>query len=162
MKNQSNVNWVKNNNWGTPEYLLKYIKEEFFEWNDFYDPCPYDPDFKIDWTKTEWGNYTFCNPPYTPKEKSNFVKKCFEEYEKWKIIVLLIPASTETQIFHKYIYPYAQVFLLEKRIKFYWYNVNWDFVTDKTGQSWSALCIFDSNKLNIIKPLPFKEYSKYE
>lgn len=153
MKNQTNENWVKNNNWATPQYLLDYIKQEFFNWNDYFDPCPYNPYFEIDWLKLDWWKYTFCNPPYTPKEKVAFVNKCYEESKKWKIVVLLIPAATETQIFHKVIYPNSKVFLLEKRVKFMWHNTKWEYVTDKTGQSWSALCVFDWSWDYFIKPL---------
>lgn len=160
MKNQSNNNWVKNNNWGTPQYLLDYIRWEFFKWKQFFDPCPYDPNFEVDWLKTEWGKYTFCNPPYTVGEKAKFVKKCYEEYKKGKKIVLLIPAATETQNFFKYIYPNAKVYLLEKRVQFYWYNTKWEWVTDKTWQSGSALCIFWETPW--IELLTYKEYSKYK
>ena len=160
MKNQSNVNWVKNNNWGTPKYLLDYIQKEFFQWHNYYDPCPYEPNFEIDWTKTDWGYYTFVNPPYTTLDKEKFVKKCYEEYKKGKVIALLIPAATETQIFQKIIFPNARVYLLEKRVKFYWYNTKWEWVTDRTGQSWSALCIFWEKPW--IEPLEYTEYSKYK
>ncbi len=158
MKKQSKENWVKNNNWETPEYLLNYIKREFFNGFDYFDPCPYNPNFEIDWTKIDWGKYTFVNPPYTEKDKAAFVKKSYEEYLKWNVVALLIPAATETQIFFKYIYPYARVFLLEKRIKFKWINTKWEYVTNKTGQSWSALCIFDKNYKPFIKWLRYDEY----
>ena len=75
MKQQNNINWVKNNNWGTPKYLLDYIKKEFFYWNDFFDPCPYDPNYKVDWLEIDWKEYNFVNPPYTTWDKERFVKK---------------------------------------------------------------------------------------
>lgn len=153
MKIQSNKNWVKSNNWETPKYLLDYIKKEYFKWNDYFDPCPYNPTYEIDWLTLDWWKYTFCNPPYTVKEKTNFVNKCYEESKKGKIVVLLIPASTETQIFHNIIYPNAKVFLIEKRVKFMGINTKLEYVTDKTGQSGSALCIFDWSWNYFIKPL---------
>lgn len=153
MKKQSNINWVKNNNWRTPQYLIDYIQKHFFNWNDYFDPCPYNPDYEIDWLTLDWGEYTYCNPPYTRSDKEKLIIKTYEEYKKWKTIALLIPSATETQIFHKYIYPYAQVYLLEKRVQFIGYNSKWEYVTNKTWQSWSALCIFDNKILPFIKPL---------
>jgi hypothetical protein len=162
MKVQSNENWVKNNNWATPKYLLDYIKKEFFKWNDYFDPYPYDPDYEIDWLTLNWGKYTFVNPPYTKGDKVKFVNKCYEEYKKWNVIALLIQAATETAIFHDIIFPNADVYLLEKRVKFMGVNTKWEYVTDRTGQSGSALCIFNIKEWTWkwISPLKVKESKK--
>lgn len=55
---------------------------------------------------------------------------------------MLIPASTETKIFHETIVPNAEVQLIKGRIKFKGTNTKGEYVTNKTGQSGSMIIIF--------------------
>jgi len=41
------------------------------------------------------------------------VKKAFDEYQKGKMSVLLIPATTETKWFHEYLVGHAGIYLIK-------------------------------------------------
>ena len=46
-------------------------------------------------------------------------KKCYDEYiENGTVIVLLVPARTDTKWFHRYILGIADILFLEGRLKF--------------------------------------------
>lgn len=54
------------------------------------------------------GARVFCNPPYG-KEIKEWVRKCYEESRKPNtLVVMLIPARTDTTYFHDYIYHKAR------------------------------------------------------
>lgn len=53
------------------------------------------------------GHSVFCNPPYG-REIGKWVKKCYEESRKGSLVVMLIPARTDTSYFHDYIYHKAK------------------------------------------------------
>ena len=152
MKNRTEIKWSKNDNWETPDYLKDWIQESFFNGEGYFDPCPLSEKvwdeyiLKFDWLTIDWKENNFVNPPYNITDKPKFVKKAFEEYQKWNKSVLLIPSTTETKWFHKYLVPHAQIFFLEGRVKFKWYNSEGIYVTNKTGQSWSMLCVLDPTK----------------
>jgi hypothetical protein len=108
---------IKNhNNWVTPPYILQYIKAKYFNNKDFYDPCPLNADFNgllINWKKRN-----YINPPYDRITKEKFIIKAYEESQKNKICVMLLPVSTSTAIFHNIILPNAEIEFLKGRIKF--------------------------------------------
>lgn len=66
----------------------------------------------------EWAQSTFVNPLYDLKGKTAFVLKAYEEVQKSKSIVMLLPVSTSTELFHKYILPYADIDFLNFRPKY--------------------------------------------
>ena len=125
-------------NWATPPYFLDEIRREF---GDFFDPCPLKA--KFDGLSIDWKKVNYINPPYSQKLKEAFIHKAFEESKKGKTCVMLIPASTETKIFHDVILPNAEIRFLKGRIKFHGINSKGDFVTNKTGLSGSMLVIFN-------------------
>ena len=57
----------------------------------------------------------WCNPPYGAEQKA-FVRKAAER--EAEIAVLLIPARTDTRVWHECIFPYAEVRFLRGRVKF--------------------------------------------
>ena len=60
----------------------------------------------------------FCNPPYG-RETCKWVKKSYEESKKRNtLVVMLIPARTDTAYFHDYIYGKAEVRFIRGRLKF--------------------------------------------
>ena len=63
------------------------------------------------------GNRVFCNPPYG-RELPKWVKKCYEESLKGTLVVMLIPARTDTRWFHDYIYGKAEIRFIKGRLKF--------------------------------------------
>ncbi len=57
---------------------------------------------------------------------------------------MLIPVSTSTQLFHKYILPNKkEIRFIEKRIKFCGINTKGEYVTGKCGMHDSMLVVFD-------------------
>jgi len=100
----------------TPKDLYEKLDQEF---NFDFDPCPSNPNFnglEIDWKKCN-----FVNPQYNKQEL--WVKKAYEQSLKNKICVLLLPARTDTKIFHEIILPYAkEIRFIKGRLKFQQYK----------------------------------------
>lgn len=76
--------------WKTPKKLYQELNR-IFEFD--FDPCPANP--KFDGLSIEWKNSNYVNPPYGT-ELSKWLKKCFEESKKGKLVVVLIPSRTDT------------------------------------------------------------------
>ena len=102
------------NEWATPSDFFKELDKEFhFD----LDPCSTDANAKCELHYTidndglvqNWGGRrVFCNPPYG-RQISKWVAKCYEESRKPDtLVVLLIPARTDTAYFHDYIYHKAR------------------------------------------------------
>ena len=100
--------------WATPQAFFEELDKEFhFD----LDPCSTDTNAKCqmhytiedDGLTQNWGGRrVFCNPPYG-REISKWVKKCYEESQKPDtLVVLLIPARTDTTYFHRFIYKKAR------------------------------------------------------
>ena len=73
-----------------------------------------------DGLKKEWNGRVFCNPPYG-REIKHWVKKAHDESKKDhnELIVLLIPARTDTKYWHDYIFNKAsKIIFLKGRLKF--------------------------------------------
>lgn len=165
MKERTELNGSKNDNWETPEYIMSIVRGIFkHEW--FFDPCPLSIDIgggnyqlQFDWLSIDWKKKNFVNPPYNITDKPKFVKKAFDEYKKWNMSILLIPATTEVQWFHDYLVPHAWIYFIKWRVKFRWFNSLWKYVTDKTWQSWSMLCILDPESAPFMKPLEVEHFS---
>ncbi|GAG20871.1 unnamed protein product, partial [marine sediment metagenome] len=80
--------------WRTPKGLYQELNKEFcFD----FDPCPPNP--KFDGLNICWGKCNFCNPPYGTQIKK-WIKKGFEEWQRGKIVVFLIPSRTDTSYWH--------------------------------------------------------------
>ena len=58
-------------------------------------------DGEIDGLTAEWGNFNYCNPPFS--HCGQWVRKAYEEFENGKTTVLLIPARTETKYFQTFL-----------------------------------------------------------
>lgn len=111
------------NEWVTPDALFQELNEEFRFTLDvaatienrktekYYDK-------KQDGLLQSWDTdgAVWCNPPYG-REIKYWVKKAYEESSK-NMIVMLIPARTDTSYWHEYIFPYAEVRFLQGRVRF--------------------------------------------
>ena len=66
-----------------------------------------------------WGGYgtIWCNPPYG-KEIGKWVQKAYETSKSGETVVMLLPARTDTQWFHDYIYGKAEIRFIRGRLKF--------------------------------------------
>lgn len=109
------------NEWSTPQDFFDGLDREF---HFTLDPCATHESAKCDkyFTKEDdglqqsWDNeIVFCNPPYG-REIKHWVKKAAEA--KGGIVVLLIPARTDTTYFHDYIYGKAEIRFIKGRLKF--------------------------------------------
>jgi site-specific DNA-methyltransferase (adenine-specific) len=110
--------------WETPQDFFNELNKTY---NFTLDPCATPETAKCkkyftkedDGLKQDWGGHTvFCNPPYGRAIK-DWVKKCSDESKKPDtIIVILIPARTDTRYFHQYIYHKAQIRFIKGRLKF--------------------------------------------
>ena len=102
--------------WVTPKDLYAALNKEFkFD----FDPCPIDA--KFDGLNHKWKTSNFINPPHKTQklwiEKAYDVSQCLNEdylvcglhVGEWlyKICVMLLPARTDTRIFHDMILPNA-------------------------------------------------------
>ena len=100
--------------WATPQAFFDGLDAEF---HFTLDPCSTDSNAKCklhytidnDGLTQDWGGQrVFCNPPYG-REISKWVKKCHDEARKPDtLVVMLIPARTDTAYFHDYIYRKAR------------------------------------------------------
>ena len=100
--------------WATPREFFNKLDEEF-HFN--LDPCSTRENAKCekhytieeDGLSQDWGGHrVFCNPPYG-REIPKWVRKCYYESRKPNtIVVMLIPARTDTSYFHDYIYGKAK------------------------------------------------------
>ena len=100
--------------WATPQDFFQTLDEEF---HFTLDPCSTDNNAKCKLHYTlrdngleqDWGGQiVFCNPPYGRTIK-DWVRKAWEESTKPNtVVVMLIPARTDTAYFHDYIYHKAK------------------------------------------------------
>lgn len=114
----------KTDKWETPQTFFDELNREF----DFnLDPCADETNHKCEKYFTEeengllqdWGGCrVFCNPPYGSSIK-DWVAKCYHEGHKEEtLVVLLIPARTDTTYFHDYIEHRAEIRFVRGRLKF--------------------------------------------
>lgn len=124
--NQTTVDAIfssKNDEWETPQDLFDKLNDEF---HFTLDPCASDLNYKCDTYLTvndngleaNWGGQrVFCNPPYS--KVSKWVKKCYMESLKPEtIVVMLIPARTDTKYFHDYIYNRSEIRFIKGRLHY--------------------------------------------
>lgn len=115
----------KTDQWATPQAFFDELNAEF---KFTLDPCADEFNHKCgkyftkedDGLSKDWGGeVVFCNPPYG-REIPLWVKKCFDEVYSGNCLcaVMLIPARTDTQYFHRYIYHKAEVRFIKGRLKF--------------------------------------------
>ena len=115
--------------WETPKDVFEGLNAEF---HFTLDPCATEQTAKCekyytaeqDGLKYSWGGQrVFCNPPYSKIRL--WVQKCYQESLKPNtVVVMLIPARTDTRYFHDYIYHRAEIRFIKGRIKFS--NAKWN------------------------------------
>ena len=99
--------------WGTPAHVYQTLDAEF-HFN--FDPCPLNgtqdgtaPLF-VPWA----GRRVYCNPPYGPG-----LRPFLERAHEADIAVFLIPARTDTRLFHEIVLPFAsEIRFIKGRLKF--------------------------------------------
>lgn len=64
------------------------------------------------------GHTVFCNPPYG-RDIAKWVEYSYRQSQKSNtVVVMLIPARTDTRWFHEYVYGKAEIRFLRGRLKF--------------------------------------------
>ncbi|MES2636655.1 MAG: DNA N-6-adenine-methyltransferase [Pseudomonadota bacterium] len=132
---------LTNDDWATPDWLYQKLNSEF---NFDFDPCPLKA--KFDGLQVEWGKSDFVNPPYNRVDKPKFISKAYQEYQKGKTVVLLIPAATGTKQFHELILPNAEVRFLKGRVSFKGTNSKGIYTEKNKGNHDSMIVIFRGDK----------------
>lgn len=98
--------------WKTPKNLYRELWREFkFD----FDPCPPNP--KFNGLNINWGERNFVNPPYG-REIGKWIKKGYEEWQKGKLVVFLIPSRTDTLWWHSWIMGADEIRFIKGRLKF--------------------------------------------
>ena len=98
--------------WQTPKATYEELNKEFkFD----FDSCPHNPTF--DGLNIEWGTSNFVNPPYG-REIPKWCKKAYEQSQKGKTVVMLIPSRTDTRWWHDYIMKAREIRFIKGRLKF--------------------------------------------
>lgn len=109
--------------WSTPHDLFNELNSEFgftldvcalpenAKCNKYYTP-------EIDGLKQDWNGVCWCNPPYG-REIGKWVEKAYNSAEiGGALVVMLLPARTDTRWFHDFIYGKAEIRFIKGRIKF--------------------------------------------
>lgn len=114
----------KTDQWSTPQDFFDELNNEF---NFDLDPCADELNHKCQhfFTKEQnglskdWeGHCVFCNPPYG-KDIALWVEKAYIEGTKANtIVVMLIPARTDTRYFHNFILNRSEIRFIKGRLKF--------------------------------------------
>lgn len=118
--------------WETPQQLFDDLNKEFqftldASASEENKKCERYYSVENDGLKANWGGETvFCNPPYS--QIKQWVEKAFYEGHKDNtVVVLLIPARTDTKWFHNYIQHRSEVRFIERRIRFSGSKINAPF-----------------------------------
>ena len=99
----------KSDHWSTP----KWIYNEFMKQN-YIDPCPLHSEVD-NLNKIYTNQKIFVNPPYSEIDKwTEFVKN----NQKENLIVLLIPARTDTKYFHELLKLKPKIIFIKGRLRF--------------------------------------------
>lgn len=114
----------KNDQWATPQEFFDKLNSEFcFD----LDVCAlpenakckefYTPD--IDGLTQPWNGRVWCNPPYG-RNIGQWVKRAFLASSTGyaELVVMLLPARTDTRWFREYIYNKAEIRFVKGRLKF--------------------------------------------
>ena len=135
--------------WETPQELFDNLNNEFdFELDAFASDknakCKHFFTEQDDALQQDWTEYKsiFINPPYTSKVQDEVLKKINDTISSnWRgVIVLLIPARTDTKRWHDYIFNKADdIRFIKGRLRF-----EIDGVPRGSSTFPSAVIVYDS------------------
>jgi len=114
----------KTDQWATPQDFFDELNQEFkFTLDVAADQsnhkCDHYFNKEMNGLAQSWqtAGGAFCNPPYG-REIGQWVKKAYEESRSGQLVVMLLPARTDTKWFHDYILGKAEVRFVRGRLKF--------------------------------------------
>lgn len=114
----------KTDEWATPQALFDELDREFgFELDVCALPenakcaCYYSPE--VDGLSQPWTGRVWCNPPYG-RTIGRWVEKAHSAVVDGTadVVVMLLPARTDTRWFHDHIYGNAEIRFIRGRLKF--------------------------------------------
>lgn len=110
--------------WATPQDFFNELDAEF---HFTLDVCALPENAKceqffipeIDGLSQPWKGRVWCNPPYG-REIGQWVRRAHLAVASGgaEVVVMLLPARTDTQWFHDYIYHKAEIRFIKGRLKF--------------------------------------------
>lgn len=125
MNNLKGLMTSTTDDWATPKQFFADLNQRY---QFTLDPCASDMNYKCrkyftvkeDGLQQEWwgGDRCFVNPPYG-RQIGKWVEKAYKtNLEHGNLIVMLLPARTDTKWFHDYIYHKAKIVFIKGRLKF--------------------------------------------
>lgn len=108
--------------WETPQEFFDRLDAEFHfnldacalpenaKCTDFYTP-------EQDGLSQPWSGVVWCNPPYG-RRIGRWVEKAAQSAMGGAMVVMLLPARTDTRWFHRHIYGKAEIRFVPGRLKF--------------------------------------------
>jgi phage N-6-adenine-methyltransferase len=109
--------------WSTPQALFAQLDRRY---RFTLDPCATSDNAKCplyftreqDGLKQDWGTHrVFCNPPYG-RAIGAWARKCFEASQGGALVVLLVPARTDTRWYHDWIEGKTDITFIRGRLRF--------------------------------------------
>lgn len=105
--------------WETPQWLYDKLDAEYhFETDVCAVPenakCKHFYTPEQDGLLQDWRGVCWCNPPYG-RQVGRWVEKAAKSKA---LVVMLIPARTDTKWWHEWVLPYGKVTFLRGRLKF--------------------------------------------
>lgn len=110
--------------WSTPQAFFDQLNVEF---HFSLDVCALPENAKCETFYTPetdgllqpWGGRVWCNPPYG-REIGSWVRRAYLSAKTGvaEVVVMLLPARTDTRWFHEYIYQKAEIRFIKGRLKF--------------------------------------------
>lgn len=112
----------KTDMWATPQDFFDALDAEF---HFTLDACAVKENAKCAAYYTPeqngldqpWTGQVWCNPPYG-RNVGQWVKKAHDTASGGGLVVMLLPARTDTRWFHDYIYGKTEVRFIKGRLKF--------------------------------------------
>lgn len=112
----------KTDMWETPQDFFDNLNREF---HFTLDACATRENAKCSrfYTKEQdglaqkWDGVVWCNPPYG-RQIGRWVEKAYLSAQTGALVVMLLPARTDTAWFHDYIYRRAEIRFIRGRLKF--------------------------------------------
>lgn len=112
----------KSDKWETPQDFFDELNREF---GFSLDVCALPGNAKTtryytpsqDGLAQPWEGVVWCNPPYG-RQIGKWVERAVLSAEAGAVVVMLLPARTDTKWFHEYIYGKAEIRFVRGRLRF--------------------------------------------
>ena len=88
------------------------------------------------------GGSSFVNPPYSAIK--DWIAKDYQEWQKGKTVVFLIPSRTDTRWWHDYVMQATEIRFIKGRLKFGDAKNSAPFRVLRSGVPWSMRHVFPS------------------